>query len=101
MFTVGASSGIKTSVMPESWKTYLDMEDGTQLTGYSKFAKKGDVYAFSDPTFVSGGLGQIKVLSGDMELATLTSAVEGENIGEFVWLTNDNEDTVSLDGSTP
>ena len=36
-----------------------------------------------------------------MELATLTSAVEGENIGEFVWLTNDNEDTVSLEGSTP
>lgn len=67
MFTVDGATGAKTGTLPVSWNTYLAMDDGTTLTSYSRFAKEGNVYAFSDPAFVSsaGSLGQVKVLSGD------------------------------------
>lgn len=64
MFSVD-SAGTKTSTMPESWRTFLDIDEDTGLCGYRKFAKVGDVCAFSDPAFVSSGLGKVKVLSGD------------------------------------
>ena len=76
----------KNSMVPDSWRDLLQMDEETGTIEFSKFTRLDDFYAFSNPEHVGTGLGKVTVVQGDMPLATFTSSVEGQTIGKHMWL---------------
>ena len=76
----------KSSMVPESWRDLLEMEEETGTIEYSKFARLDDIYAFSNPEHEGTGLGKVTVVQGDIPMATFTSNVEGQAIGKYIWI---------------
>jgi len=57
-----ASVFTKNSMVPESWRTFLEFDDETETIEYGKFVRLEDTYAFTNPDFQGEGLGKIKVI---------------------------------------
>ena len=104
MFTANSITYEREDKLPVAWTELFINYSGDEEFSivYSKFARVGDIYAFHAQAFDPVGLepAMVKVVSQDQKLAELTSTEEGVTIGEYVWLSFDQSESLVLADST-